>query len=189
MAQGQLCDVSTAECTHATRGNHSSRGPAMPGSALELSPPSILASGGALFATSPPRLQGLPSTPLSAILRFSAMEFNCTTYRIFDATWRLLLLMCVMVSMAADSSSPVGWIIIVVAGSPLSSVEGGSVCGDAGHESDSYPPLALMSDCGFHRIFCLPGRGLVSGLLWPPTAWTHGRDVQIFAVTPRNGSV
>ena len=64
------------------------------------------------------------------------MEFNCTTYRIFDATWRLLLLMCVMVSMAADSSSPVGWIIIVVAGSPLSSVEGGSVCGDAGNESD-----------------------------------------------------
>ena len=150
MAQGQLCDVSTAECTHATRGNHSSRGPAMPGSALELSPPSILASGGALFATSPPRLQGLPSTPLSAILRFSAMEFNCTTYRIFDATWRLLLLMCVMVSMAADSSSPVGWIIIVVAGSPLSSVEGGSVCGDAGHESDSYPPF------GAHICLRLP---------------------------------
>ena len=54
MAQGQLCDVSTAECMHASRGNHSSRGPAMPGSALELSPPSTLASGGALFATPPP---------------------------------------------------------------------------------------------------------------------------------------
>ena len=137
----------------------------MPGSALELSPPSILASGGALFATSPPRLQGLPSTPLSAILRFSAMEFNCTTYRIFDATWRLLLLMCVMVSMAADSSSPVGWIIIVVAGSPLSSVEGGSAYAEtpatslilttlwrsylsaASIESSVYPVAVSCQDC------------------------------------------